>query len=46
MSAEKPNLIIKRSEPESHYELHFRDRVEFWTPEGKKLGVSKVEEVK
>jgi hypothetical protein len=40
---EKPRLIIRRSEPEPHYELHYDKRVDFVTLDGKKLGSSKVE---
>jgi len=43
---EKPCLIIKRSAPEPHYELHYTDRVVFVTLEGKVLGESKVESYK
>lgn len=34
---DKPLLIVKREEPESHYELHFNNRVEFITLDGRKL---------
>jgi len=43
---EKVLLIVRRDAPEPHFEVHFDDRVEFWTLDGKKLGESKVEEVK
>jgi hypothetical protein len=38
-------MMIRREEPEPHYELHFDKRVEFWTLDGRKLGQSKVEVV-
>jgi hypothetical protein len=40
---EKPRLIIPRSDPEPHYELHFDDHVDFVTLDGKLLLRSKVE---
>jgi len=46
MDQNKILLIIKREKPEPHYELHFDKRVEFWTFDGRKIGESKVEEVK
>lgn len=36
-------MIIKREEPEPHYELHLSDKVKFITLEGKNLGESIVE---
>lgn len=45
----KPLLIIKRAEPEPHYEVHFNDHVEFRQLDGTLLGKSKVydyEEIK
>jgi len=43
----KPLLIVKRTEPDEHYEVHFDDRVEFWNMDFTiKQGESKVEEVK
>jgi hypothetical protein len=42
---EKPLLIIKREEPEPHYEIHYKDRVDFVTLKGKKLGSSEVHKV-
>ena len=41
---EKPKLIIPRSEPEPHYELHFDNHVDFVTLDGKLLLRSKVEQ--
>jgi hypothetical protein len=41
---EKPKLIIPRSDPEPHYELHFDDHVDFVTLDGKLLLRSKVEQ--
>ena len=41
---EKPRLIIPRSDPEPHYELHFDDHVDFVTLDGKLLLRSKVEQ--
>jgi hypothetical protein len=41
---EKPRLIIRRDEPEPHYELHYDKHVDFVTLDGKKLGSSKVEQ--
>jgi hypothetical protein len=39
-----PLLIIKRTEPDEHYEVHYNDRVEFWSMDMKtKQGESKVE---
>ena len=43
MDPNKVLLIIKRTEPEPHYELHYDKRVDFVTLEGKFLGSSKVE---
>lgn len=43
---DKPLLIIKRTEPDEHYEIHYVDRVEFWNMKlSIKQGESKVEEV-
>ena len=39
-------FIVKRSEPEPHYELHFSDHVEFWTFDNKKIGESNIEKYK
>ena len=36
-------LIVKRENPEPHYELHFDESVEFWTIDGRHLKTSKVE---
>jgi hypothetical protein len=42
--SELPSFIIKRTEPDNHFEVHYRDRVEFWSIDmRKKLGESKVE---
>lgn len=35
-------MIIKRDEPEPHYEFHFDKRVDFITIEEKKIGTSKI----
>lgn len=43
MDPNKVLLIIKRTEPEPHYELHFDKRVDFVSLEGKLLGSSPVE---
>lgn len=40
---EKPLLIVKRSMPVKHYELHYNKKVDFITLDGKYLGSSKVE---
>jgi hypothetical protein len=40
--SEKPKLIIKREEPEPHYELHFNKRVDFVSLNGKFLGSEEV----
>ena len=42
MKEEKPLLIVKREDPEPHYELHFDKRVDFVTLSGKKIDSSKV----
>jgi len=42
LGKEKPSLIIKREDPEPHYELHFDKRVDFVTLDGKKIGSSRV----
>ena len=39
-------LVVKRTKPKPHYEVHFDKRVEFWALDGAKLGESKVEQVK
>ena len=39
-------LVVRRTEPKPHYEVHFDKRVEFWALDGAKLGESKVEQVK
>jgi len=38
--------VITRSEPQTHYEVHFNRHVEFWTLDGEKIGESKVYPVK
>jgi len=40
-----PLLIVKREDPEPHFEVHFDRHVEFWNLEGKKIGESKVHKV-
>jgi len=35
-------LIVRRSEPEPHYEVHFDRRVEFRALDGRMIGSSKV----
>jgi len=43
---ENPLLIVKREEPEPHFEVHFDKSVEFWNLKGEKIGSSKVHSVK
>lgn len=46
MPSDKVLLIIKRLAPDKHYEVHFNDRVEFWSMDMQtKQGESKVEKV-
>jgi hypothetical protein len=45
MSADKVLYVIKASDPNGHYRVHFDDRVEFWSKDLRtKLGESKVEQ--
>jgi hypothetical protein len=42
---ENPLLIVKREDPEPHFEVHFDRSVEFWNLKGEKIGESKVHRV-
>jgi len=38
--------VFTRDKPEPHYEVHFERHVEFRTLDGRKLGESKVHQIK
>jgi hypothetical protein len=40
---DKVLLIVNRTDPTPHFEVHFDDRVEFWNLKNQKIGESKVE---